>query len=259
MSEDPSHSGNSGGDPSSTSGKEISTSGKEYDETSTSGKDEMVWCLMPVQDSKSDQSNTAPKPITIPSDGCKLGRNPFTGVMDALVSRELLHIFFEGGELYAKALRSPNKATLNGELSFKDDLNKFVLNRGSVISLYNDKYRYTVSYVNKADAPAPSVGASAPSESRESSRKRSTAKVSPGVDSQRSRRSSERESAGDERAMAAQVAPSWVQKINIQWAFFFVVSGCLIAIVFIIARNTEDSKASKSSRRLLRGAGFGLE
>jgi len=82
--------------------------------------------------------------------------------MDALVSRDLLHIFFEGNTLYLKALRTPNKVTLGGEYCLVDELNKYELEKDTVLSLYSDKYRYIVTKGSKKDlltssAASPSV------------------------------------------------------------------------------------------------------
>ncbi|GMI01003.1 hypothetical protein TrVE_jg6229 [Triparma verrucosa] len=246
------------------------------------------WQLVPVQDRASDQSNTAPKTLIIPTDsyGCRLGRNPFTGVMDALVSRELLEVTvdvpspdFPNGRVAFRAMRCPNKITLNLETCFKDDMNKWRAKQGDVVSLYGPKYRYKVVFaLDQTSTPTPDVsvqsgggtqsnGPSATSNSEKNNassdieRNKSMftspfgVKVAPQPEAQISRRISSRKS-------SVQKAIEKVDENNhgvsaLHWGFFVVVSGCMIALVIIFARNSEaagDEDEGAGQIRLLRGS-----
>ncbi|GMH55510.1 hypothetical protein TrRE_jg10712 [Triparma retinervis] len=178
--------------------------------------------------------------------------------MDALVSRELLHFFFlDGDVLHVQALRAPNKATLNGDYALVDDLNKFRVKEGDVVSLYQDKYRYEVSRCLSVDAPKNSSSSASPSSSQQPSqspapanRKQSSSKVAP----QASRRMSKIEQTKS-KITAAVIGDNEGGSSALQWAMFFVFSGCAIAIVYIIGRNSssENSETGTSDRRMLRG------
>ncbi|GMI38031.1 hypothetical protein TeGR_g5388, partial [Tetraparma gracilis] len=111
--------------------------------------------LVPVQDDKSDQSNSAPKRILLPAGSTHiLGRNPLTGIMDALVSRGVMSVESleapgddgSGGKVKLSACKVPNKLTLNGNKAFKDDISSQMGKVGDMISLYDIKYRYTIAW-----------------------------------------------------------------------------------------------------------------
>ena len=117
--------------------------------------------LMPVTNRDSDQSNTAPKPMYIEEVDYTytVGRNPFTGIMNALLSRELLKlsIVCSDGEdslayILMKANRVPNKICVNGKMDYseKGARNEAMLFPGDVLTLYDDKYSYSVSLFDKS-------------------------------------------------------------------------------------------------------------
>jgi hypothetical protein len=170
--------------------------------------------------------------------------------MDALVSRELLHIYPEGDSLYVKALRTPNKATLNGETCLVDELNKYRLEEGDVISLYQVKYRYVAARVKEKDF------AKSPQSSHSSPKAQAGAKVAPSS-GERSRRESRKPSMMGKQTskIAAAITPGNWGGQTLSWAFFAVFAGCAIAMVVIFAKgSSSESSDTGASDRMLRGA-----
>jgi len=233
--------------------KELNLGGDENMTGDDNGTPSMAFSLAPVQDNMSDQSNTAPKKIVIPEAGCTLGRNPFTGIMDALVSRELLHITvdpasdkFPNGQLSLRALRVPNKVTLNKDPCFIDDLNSFKVNVGDVVSLYGSKYRYTVEYgpedVSERESSLPT-----PTSGGLSGTKKTPFGVKVAPASGRSERSRRKSSAIAKQPSRPVLQQSVGGSSLLQWAFFVVFSGCLIALVFILARNTAKDEEDEGA------------
>ena len=185
--------------------------------------------------------------------------------MDALVSRELLDITIDppsdgkpNGQLSLIALRCPNKLTLNQDSCFIDDLNSFKVDAGDVVSLYGSKYRYTVAYGAEELSISEKESSSrvTPTSGGLSGTKKTPfgVKVAPSGRDKPSERSRRRSSA----IVKQQSKPGLKQSVGgssyLQWAFFVVFSGCLIALVFILARNTEsegDEDAGQTTRRYL--------
>lgn len=218
--------------------------------------------------------------------------------MDALVSRELLEVTMEppsakfpNGRPRFRALRCPNKINLNLETCFKDDMNRWTADVGDVISLYGPKYRYVVAFGFEENTPTatPNISihsAGGPPSGNSNSQtngpsatpnsERATMVVpsptparksmfnspfgvkvapSPGADD-RSRRISSRKSSLKKATEQIQSNNTGVSALH--WGFFVVVSGCMIALVYIFARNTneqgEESTGNDHIRKLLRGS-----
>ena len=188
--------------------------------------------------------------------------------MDALVSRELLLVTVDppsenqpDGQVVLRALRYPNKLTFNGAACFSDDLNSFRPDIGDVVSLYGSKYRYTVSFGVEDLSMSKNEDTSQREDlSKTSSGRKSTpfgVKVAPAKERsiKKVEMGSRRSSAGQIKSQTSVVLQQSGQNSSLlQWAFFCVFSGCLIALVYILARNTENEgeEDSGASNRLLR-------
>ncbi len=257
-------------DVSESSAGDVSSSAKQMSSLSE-GSDPsakmliQAFSLVPVQDDLSDQSNTAPKKVVLRGKSV-LGRNPFTGVMDALVSRELLELTVKetpcpkctGGKVLCRALRAPNKITLNGTTCFDDTAVAYEAEVGDRISLYGQKYRYTLSFgseTKEVDSSSLSVTSKKPVAVKLSGSNFGV-KVAPAEE--RSQTSKRRKSSakGDRPPALKELRTDKSQVNYLAWAFFVVLSGCLITVVIIFARSSEhnDSKDTEGTRRL-RGAG----
>ena len=178
--------------------------------------------------------------------------------MDALVSRELLEVTvdvpspdFPNGRVAFRAMRCPNKITLNLETCFKDDMNKWRAKQGDVVSLYGPKYRYKVVFaLDQTSTPTPDVSVQSGG---------GTQSNGPSATS-----NSEKNNASSdiERNKSMFTSPFGVNENNhgvsaLHWGFFVVVSGCMIALVIIFARNSEaagDEDEGAGQIRLLRGS-----
>ena len=86
-----------------------------------------------------------------------VGRNPFTGIMNALLSRELLTLTIVPGDgdsashMLMQANRIPNKIRVNDRMDYseKGRNNEAMLFPGDVLTLHDDKYSYSVLLFDK--------------------------------------------------------------------------------------------------------------